>query len=579
MAITWTASRNHIQGSRWDVWNDHFKDMLTWEDFRDNAAKHNPHLNKSTGWCFLPEATYVFPEPSSPVAEEPGQNKDALDIQQLIDNDTVEAVLKSGSGATASVQALQNILKDLGFGTVMRWDAFGADGNYGQSTARAVRSFAVKNGFTANGEKVTRAIAEQILIRLTFLDDLRNIYNALKNGTLEAFYCYGSPHSLAVISLQTLLNELGYGQALNWEKYGADGDYGKSTAHAVDTFASDQGVPGDGLRLTRPIAEKLIDRLQGFYGDDWAQDMELPEKKINDITITETRVNGKRKIIISDGLSNTVRFSKFRKGVYYYGRQITKEFITGNTAELNRAGVTNSAINVMLAVSENEGNLDGINTWDNSFMTFGIFQWTLGAGKGPGELAALLKKIKDHHPALFETYYGRHGLDITETDATTGYMSLNGTKLSTPDLKEKLRTHEWAFYFWLSGQDKQIQTMEIGHALSRLDTFYTAKAHRVNGYYISDLITSEYGVGLILDNHVNRPGYIKKCLATALERTGLPDPETWGDNEEKELIRHYLQIRETYGKSPMTHASRRAEVTAAYLENGFISDARGSFRI
>jgi hypothetical protein len=58
----------------------------------------------------------------------------------------------------------------------------------------------------------------------------------------------------------------------------------------------------------------------------------------------------------------------------------------------------------------------------------------------------------------------------------------------------------------------------------------------------------------------------------------LPDPETWGDDEEKELIRQYLQIRETYGKSPMTHASKRAEVTAAYLKNDIISDARGSFR-
>jgi hypothetical protein len=45
-----------------------------------------------------------------------------------------------------------------------------------------------------------------------------------------------------------------------------------------------------------------------------------------------------------------------------------------------------------------------------------------------------------------------------------------------------------------------------------------------NGYYISELITSEYGISLILDNHVNRPGYLKPCLEKAMQQAKLPDP-------------------------------------------------------
>jgi len=521
----------------------------------------------------------ISPKISSRIENSPKQQKDALDLEQLIQKDLVEILLKSGSKAKESIRALQNILKDLGFGRAMQWDNFGADGDYGSATTRAVHSFALKNNVSSNGEKITRALAEKILDRMDLLDDLRNIFNALTNKKTQDFYYLGSPHSIAVISLQTLLNELGYGKELRWEKYGPDGDFGENTAKALELFAADQGITTNGFILTQKLAEKIIEKFQDFYGDDWALDMEVPGKKTRDITIKEILIKGKRKISISDDFSNTVKFNKFKKGIYYYGQQKTKEFINGNRDELVRAGITPSAMNVMLAVSENEGNLDGINTWDNSFMTFGIFQWTLGAGNDPGELAALLQKIKDSHPKLFERYFYRHGLDVTGTDPTTGYLSLNGKKLSTPDRKEKLRTHEWAFYFWLSGQDMEIQTMEIQHALSRLDTFYTSNQYRVNGYLISDLITSEYGVGLILDNHVNRPSYLKPCLEKTLKKTDLPDPDSWGDKEEKELILQYLQIRQTHGKHPMTHASKRAEVTAAYLTNKIISDKRGSYRM
>ena len=91
-------------------------------------------------------------------------------------------------------------------------------------------------------------------------------------------------------------------------------------------------------------------------------------------------------------------------------------------------------------------------------------------------------------------------------------------------------------------------------------------------------MTSEYGVGLILDNHVNRPAYVKTCLAKALRQVELPDPGGWGTEEEGKLIDAYLEIRVTHGRSPMTDAAKRARVTKKYLTNGIISDRRGSFR-
>ena len=92
------------------------------------------------------------------------------------------------------------------------------------------------------------------------------------------------------------------------------------------------------------------------------------------------------------------------------------------------------------------------------------------------------------------------------------------------------------------------------------------------------MAASEYGLGLILDNHVNRPGYVKACLSKALTQTGLGNPARWRTEDERKLIDAYLKIRVTYGRSPMTNADKRARVTRKYLANGMISDRRGSFK-
>jgi hypothetical protein len=241
-------------------------------------------------------------------------------------------------------------------------------------------------------------------------------------------------------------------------------------------------------------------------------------------------------------------------------------------------GLTDSAVNVIVAVAENEGNLDAVNTWDNSFMTFGMFQWTIGTGGSKGELPALVKKIKAADAEVFDRCYGRYGLDIIDTGNVYGYFQLDGNKIADPAGKELLRSNQWSFYFWKSGQDSLVQSVQIQHALSRLDTFYRSDRQKIDDYFIADLITSEYGMGLILDNHVNRPGYVKSCLKEAMAHTGLSDPGTWDTPEERQLIDAYLEIRETYGKYPMTDAAKRAAVTKKYLDQGVISAERGSFQ-
>lgn len=502
-------------------------------------------------------------------------------LEKLIQNHTVEKALTRGSRASEDIRALQNVLYVLGFDSELNWNAYGADGDYGGGTTTAVAAFAAKNGLAGDGRTVTAEMAETLLARYEILDELRCLNNIISREEVEKRIYFGSRDRAAVGSVQTLLKELGFAEQLNWAKYGADGHYGQGTVEALQAFADQEGIDGNGSRRLLPeLAERMIHKFDGFLGAHWAAETSAPPESTvtdGDLTMREVVEKNRPRLYVSDGTSEC-RFTKFKKGVYYYGRQRALDFIRDHQASLADLGLTESAIKVMAAVSENEGNLDAVNTWDNSFMTFGMFQWTLGAGGSQGELPALLKKVKDRDAGVFERYFGRYGLDIADADDIYGYFTLDGKKAADPESKAALRSDPWAFYFWQSGQDPVVQSIQIQHAASRLDTFYRSTRYKIGAHFIADLITSEYGVGLVLDNHVNRPGYVAPCLKTAMERTGLDDPQSWSTDEERRLIDHYLEIRNSYGKSPMTDAAKRAGVTKKYLDKGLISAERGSYR-
>ena len=267
-----------------------------------------------------------------------------------------------------------------------------------------------------------------------------------------------------------------------------------------------------------------------------------------------------------------------RKGLYRVGLHEPENYIVNQRVKLQEVNLTDSEMNVIFATSENEGNLDAVNTWDNQFISFGMFQWTAGGAGKPGELPVLLKIIKDSYPDNFQHYWGQFGLDVVDVGNKTGWFSYRGNKLVSSADKSILREHIWAYRFARAGADIEVQAAQIRHAVNRIRQFYFTSSSKLRGYSLADLITSEYGVALLLDNHVNRPGYVHSCVAEALERSNLSAGELarGGDEDEQLVIKNYLDVRETYGKYPMTDARQRAAVTRGYVVDGIISTSRGS---
>ncbi len=268
-----------------------------------------------------------------------------------------------------------------------------------------------------------------------------------------------------------------------------------------------------------------------------------------------------------------------RKGMYRVGFQEPETFISNHREKLLEVNLTDSEMSVIFATSENEGNLDAVNTWHNQFISFGMFQWTAGSPDKPGELPALIQIVKEQYPDDFQHYWGQFGLDVVDVNNKTGWFSYRGKKLASAADKAMLREHIWAYRFARAGADIEVQAAQVLHAINRINQFYFVKSSKLDGYALADLITSEYGVALLLDNHVNRPGYLRGCVAAALERSNLTAEKMsrGGDEEEQLVIKNYLDIRQTYGKYPMTDARQRASVTRGYVVDGIISDSRGSF--
>lgn len=266
-----------------------------------------------------------------------------------------------------------------------------------------------------------------------------------------------------------------------------------------------------------------------------------------------------------------------RLGISRIGNFNTEKFIENNTGLLSGLNLSTSEINTLSATSRNEGNLDSINTWDNSYLSWGMFQWTMGALGDAGELPALLKLIKEKQPAAFKTFFGDFGIDIApSTGNRTGFITLNNVVQNTDARKSAFRNNNWALRFALAGKDPSICAMQVLHAINRFNLFYFIKDADFGGLSINDMLSSEYAAALLIDQHVNRPGHVKMVIKKVLASMAItPQQLAAGtDDDEMKVIKKYIAIRNT---TTMTDPQKRADVVKVFLDKHLISAKKKSF--
>ena len=258
---------------------------------------------------------------------------------------------------------------------------------------------------------------------------------------------------------------------------------------------------------------------------------------------------------------------KFKAGFYTLGRTALADWLADTPPP---ADLSASVVRVVRAVSLNEGKLEAVNSYDNCYLSFGLFQWTAGQGSEPGELAALVARVKQLAAAAYDDCFGRYGLDarLPSPGAVTGRLTLRGVDLVGPLQKQQLRGADWAYRFWRAGHHHQVRAACLAHAAARLGRFLGLP---VASHPLRQWLSSEHGIALVLDEHVNRPGHVPGTLAAAIASLGAGAPSESG---EAALVRAYEAAR---AKTSMTDPKLRAQRLAECVHDGVLSAEPGSF--
>ncbi|MEV3819556.1 hypothetical protein [Aeromonas dhakensis] len=257
-------------------------------------------------------------------------------------------------------------------------------------------------------------------------------------------------------------------------------------------------------------------------------------------------------------------------GPVYWGK-ITLASYSGWRNLLATGKITENEKAILIAMSDNEGKMDAIQSYDSEVVTAGSMQKTFKDGvglEGKGELSIQLAKFRDKYPDLYANHMSNCGwiVEGTGSSATTYYVDdllTGGDKVTGRDLKNLLRKgcDESTFNSVinskpLAGLLKVISLPEFLdiQVLDFIERLHSAESHVVSSgdIRIKDFIKSDFGRAVVLDHSVNRPGYVKDNFKMAISNfhTKNPNvslnPHDWAESHEiyeKKLLEEYKITR------------------------------------
>jgi hypothetical protein len=237
---------------------------------------------------------------------------------------------------------------------------------------------------------------------------------------------------------------------------------------------------------------------------------------------------------------------------------------------------TASEKNVLVAMSANEGDMDAVQAYDSEVATVGAMQKTVKQS-GKGELPKQLQEFRDNPltSEIFDRELGSKGYTIgpeiigENRDGTLKYGNIDNTLYFTDPKNPNAQpiTGRALDQFIQTNRDRWGDTLGPFRSLGRTPEFQRKQVLDFNdrlvkamdkipdGYAheIGSYVTSERGAALVLDQDVNRPGYVKPDFGTALDKFYntnphvSKDPSTWAGNQrqayEQEILDNYIVAR------------------------------------
>ncbi|GAB83217.1 hypothetical protein EB105725_54_00010, partial [Shimwellia blattae DSM 4481 = NBRC 105725] len=226
--------------------------------------------------------------------------------------------------------------------------------------------------------------------------------------------------------------------------------------------------------------------------------------------------------------------------------------------ELLKSGeITENEKDILIAMSQNEGNMDAIQSYDSEVITAGAMQKTVkdGAGlEGKGELSAQIAAFRDAHSDL----YIAHAVNCGWTVEGRGTSSIvyysdteltGGKKITATELKYLIRNgcSETTFRKIIYNKPLAalVKLISLPEYLDLQLIDFVKRLHYAengsvgNGLKIKDYAKSNFGRALVLDESVNRPANVTADFKKAIKNFHShnpsinPDPKMWGAQHER----------------------------------------------
>lgn len=173
--------------------------------------------------------------------------------------------------------------------------------------------------------------------------------------------------------------------------------------------------------------------------------------------------------------------------------------------EMAKADISESRRKILKQISGFEGNFDTVNTYDRAKVTWGFVQWT---GGHSSDLTEALSIIKKNHPDAFAKQFQAYGFDVVGDDLV---ITMPGAPPIKGDAAAEaiMRNPRLAAAMAHAGRDKEIQEGEVQAATAiEIDAALTMHVKVGSDKHsptvqASQLITSEYGVGVLANTYVH----------------------------------------------------------------------------
>ena len=177
-----------------------------------------------------------------------------------------------------------------------------------------------------------------------------------------------------------------------------------------------------------------------------------------------------------------------------------------------KAGISDSQMRVMGAVSLLEGGFDSINTYDTGYVSVGFIQFASLSG-GAGSLGQVMLNMKNSHPDAFNKDFRRFGLDVTPEGALVALNLETGEAKIGPDANtEIINNRRYASLFVRAG--RLSEPFKLAQIRVAVDAYYPADDTiivNIGGApqtaRIKDFIRTEAGMATLMDRKVNTGKY------------------------------------------------------------------------